>query len=67
MTGFSAQLEKNDTLVTIRFNGEYIALRNDFKEARNTINFDQWNTVEQQRLDRAQGIPQVRSVNDIWS
>ncbi len=47
---FSAQKENNELMVTIRFNGQYIAVRECFKAARNTINFDQWTNPERLRL-----------------
>lgn len=47
---FTAEKENNEEHVTIRFNGEFIAIRNCFKAARNTINFDHWTTAERLRL-----------------
>jgi len=52
---FTAQKENNDSMVTIRLNGEYIALRNCFKEARDAINFEYWNSVEAFRIRNAKG------------
>jgi len=63
-TMFTASKENNDSFVTIRFSGRYIALRNCFKEARDTINFDHWNSVELGRIESAKA--KRKTVNEIW-
>lgn len=67
---FTATKENNDTFVTIRFSNRYIALRNCFKEARDTINFDHWNSVELGRIEAAKKVKAIKAkrktVNEIW-
>jgi len=52
---FTVKKENSDTLVTIRLNGEYIALRNDFHAANDAIEYEYWSDVEKFRIRNARG------------